>query len=167
MITAITPFPTAVRAKERICSKLLLVIVIIIKIGIAAHSVPRGHAVWIFTLKGASIRTIMFLALVEEVMGNRLMHTLSTDESTALRYHTLILILLLTASHLTVSDHLLSIDIVWFHLYRGPKFVLYSLTGFTAIHILIRNAILLLSLRSTIILSRLVWKLASILECPI
>ena len=168
MIAAIASFSTTVRAKERVCRKLLLVIIIIlIEVGVATHSVPWGHTVRLFTLKGASIRSIMLLALVEEVMGNRLMHTLSTNESTALRYRALFLMLLLASSHLTVGNRLLSIDVVRFHLYRCIKLFLYSLTGFTAIHILIGYAILLLSLRSVIVLSRLVWELASILECAI
>lgn len=70
--------------------RLKVMIAIIFKACIAAHAIPRSHAIGLLAVQRASIRTVVacILALIKEAVGHCMIHytlSLSPDKATALR----------------------------------------------------------------------------------
>ena len=114
-------------------------IAVVFEARVAAHSVPRCHAVRLLSVERAAVRAVVarVLALIEEAMRDCVIHdaalvvAVSPDKGAALR-HQLAMILMVLASvstdYLSICDHLLRptyIDIVRHHVLRDsrPKFL--------------------------------------------
>ena len=126
LITIVSSLPTTIRSVEMVALELL--VVWLIKVGIASHSVARCHAIRLLALKRTSIGSIVLLALIEKVLCNCLVHTLSSNKSTTLGNQVFVLILVVAANYFTVGHHLLRVYVVGYHIYCGAKFFLYSLS---------------------------------------
>ena len=78
-------------------------IAIVLKARVAAHSVPRCHAISLVTVERAAIRTVMarILALIEKSVRHCVIHyatlmmTMSSDEGAPLRNQLPIILLVL------------------------------------------------------------------------
>ena len=148
-------FAAAVGAMEWVVRELLLVR--LIEVSVATHAITRGHTVWLLALQRAAIGSILFLALIQKVVSNCLVHTLSSNERAAL-------ILWLSTSHLTIGHDRLCVDVIWYHIHSGAELLFDPLTRFAAVTL---GRLLGWLIIHVVVGDWLVGHLAGVLEGPI